>query len=125
MPKKLCRQAGCSALIAYDAKYCAAHAKENSHVEMTRHYDKNIRNKSADKFYHSSQWKKLRTLQLTKQPLCVICFVPGEVVDHIEEISDGGCVTCMDNLQTLCLPCHNIKTKKVAKLRAEKKGGRV
>lgn len=32
-------------------------------------------------------------------------------VDHIVPISKGGSLT-MDNSQTLCVPCHKLKTKK-------------
>lgn len=125
MPRKMCREAGCSTLISLDEKYCAAHTMINSKTESAKFYDKNIRDRSADKFYHSAQWKRLRTIHLKSQPLCVICSEPGTMVDHIEEISDGGCTTCLDNLQTMCEFCHRVKTAKVARERSKKKGGRV
>ena len=32
--------------------------------------------------------------------------------DHIKEVSAGG-ETCLENIQTLCVPCHKAKTKKM------------
>ena len=122
MPKKLCRQIGCSNIIDYEASYCAEHTRNNSRAEQTRFYDKNKRNKTNNKFYQSSQWKKLRDIQLNDEPLCAICQSVGEVVDHIEEISDGGCATCLDNLQTLCKICHNVKTAKVRRDKKRREG---
>jgi 5-methylcytosine-specific restriction endonuclease McrA len=83
----------------------------------SRMYDRNYRNMEADKFYHSREWKKLRDKKLTKDPLCIKCGMPAKIVDHIVEISDGGCRLCMDNLQSMCIACHNSKT-------AEKKSQR-
>lgn len=117
MPKKLCTQIGCSNIIKYEDRYCAAHAQNNNKTATTKYYDKNKRDQQRSKFYHSAQWKKLRELQLNDEPLCVICKDIGEIVDHIKEISDGGCATCMDNLQTLCKPCHNTKTSIASKAR--------
>jgi len=117
MPKKPCREFGCTNRINYDASFCAKHSRDNNRASSTKYYDKNKRDKSRNKFYHSTQWKRLRVLHLQKEPLCIICQVPGEIVDHIKEISDGGCATCLDNLQTLCQPCHNTKTSLAAKAR--------
>ena len=48
-------------------------------------------------------------------PICKWCeeegrVTPGQIVDHIVEIKDGGQTLSFDNLQTLCLPHHNQKT---------------
>ena len=119
MPRKFCRQVGCSALIAYDGDYCSQHKRDNNKKDSTKHYDKYKRNTANSKFYHSAQWKRLREIHLNKEPLCFICQVPGEIADHIKEITDGGCATCLDNLQTFCKPCHNTKTAKAAKTRKQ------
>ena len=122
MPKKLCNQIGCSNIIAYEARWCAAHQRDNSRAEQAKDYNKNRRDKRNFKFYNSSEWRKLRALQLNDEPLCEICKSIGEVVDHIKEISDGGCATCLDNLQTLCKICHNIKTARVARDKKRREG---
>lgn len=42
---------------------------------------------------------------------------PGAVVDHIVPIVNGG-TDDMSNLQLLCTPCHNAKTRDEARARA-------
>lgn len=67
-------------------------------------------------FYNSSRWRKLRSIYIKYHPLCVICSAPGEVVDHIKPIKQGGEPLDMANLQTMCHKCHNIKSGKEAHL---------
>ena len=122
MPKKLCNQIGCSNIIAYEARWCTAHQRDNSRAEQAKFYDRTKRDKTNNKFYQSSQWKKLRLIQLNREPLCEICQSIGEIVDHKQEISDGGCATCLENLQTLCKVCHNIKTARVARDKKRREG---
>ena len=43
-------------------------------------------------------------------------------VDHIDELADGGAFT-LNNLQTLCVPCHKIKTAEQKRLRASRRKG--
>ena len=59
---------------------------------------------------------------MQSQPLCVWCeeegiTKPGDIVDHIKEISDGGDPFDQNNLQTMCHKHHNQKTKWAAKKR--------
>ena len=42
-------------------------------------------------------------------------------VDHITEVVKGGGSCGLENLQTLCLPCHKAKTARLARERAEEK----
>lgn len=77
----------------------------------TKKYDKNYRNQENDKFYHSREWKRVRGLQLSKHPLCIMCSHPASIVDHIVEIQDGGAKLSLTNLQSLCTSCHNTKTQ--------------
>lgn len=83
----------------------------------TKEYDKNYRNKESDKFYHSREWKRVRGLQLHRQPLCKECLQPATIVDHIVEIKDGGAKLSLSNLQSLCTGCHNTKTLKQKQIR--------
>ena len=55
-------------------------------------------------------------------PLCAECekngkIVPGEVTDHIIPISQGSDTWDKDNLQRLCINCHNTKSRKERKKR--------
>ena len=75
----------------------------------------------AKKFYNSKEWINCRTSYIsTVHGLCEHCLergdhVPGYIVDHIEaltpeNIEDPLVSLNHDNLQYLCLPCHNVKT---------------
>lgn len=60
-------------------------------------------------------------------PLCAECdrhalVTPGEVVDHVKELKDGGDPWDVDNLQTLCKECHSKKTGEEVKKRRKSKG---
>lgn len=71
----------------------------------------------ADWPYNTTAWKKLRLAKLNADPLCYACklmgqYVPAKVVDHIEAIAKGGePFPPLDRLMSLCIPCHNSKTR--------------
>ena len=75
----------------------------------------------AKKFYHSKAWLDCRASYIsTVNGLCEHClkdnkYIPGYIVDHIVEIApdninDPEITLSHDNLQYLCLRCHNTKT---------------
>ena len=73
-----------------------------------------------NKFYHTTQWRKLRASFITAHPICVECeskglVVQATVVDHITSIRFGGSPTNEENLQSLCTSCHNSKSSKESK----------
>lgn len=54
--------------------------------------------------------QQIREAHLRLHPLCVRCLLkgfltPGDEIDHIIPLSQGGTDTD-DNRQTLCAPCH-------------------
>lgn len=60
-------------------------------------------------------------------PLCAECdrhalVTPGEVVDHVKELKDGGDPWDVENLETLCRACHQKKTGEEVKKRRKNKG---
>lgn len=67
-------------------------------------------------FYQSDQWRKLRAVKLSNDPLCQHCekrgyFVEANEVDHITPIADDKTLILdYDNLQSLCKSCHSRKT---------------
>jgi len=74
----------------------------------------------AKKFYNSKQWINCRASYIsTVHGLCERCLeddkhVPGYIVDHVVEITpsnidDVEITLNHDNLQYLCLNCHNTK----------------
>ncbi len=61
-----------------------------------------------------ANWQRIARLQLSQYPLCAICERKGRVTparecDHILPVSKGG-GHHYDNLQSLCTPCHALKT---------------
>jgi 5-methylcytosine-specific restriction enzyme A len=70
----------------------------------------------AKKFYNSKAWKKCRESYIPKVfGLCEHCGEPGYILDHIKEITPDNITNPNitlnhDNLQFLCLECHNTKT---------------
>lgn len=76
-------------------------------------------------FYGTSQWQKLRAIQLRKCPLCAVCDDAATIVDHIKPVNqddpytyDGvntGSPTDMENMQSLCVKCHAVKTAREKK----------
>jgi len=113
--KKPCAQPGCPKLIEAGNTYCEEHSKEQSRYRNKR-YD-NTRDPKVRKFYGSSQWQKLRNMQLDREPLCEHCKEKGITreateVDHIIPIKvDWGKRTKLDNLQSLCHSCHAKKSE--------------
>lgn len=65
-----------------------------------------------------AQWARMRAKHLIKEPYCRECtkfgdITRGKVVDH-EIPHRGNYELFMDenNLQTLCIPCHNVFKRK-------------
>jgi len=70
----------------------------------------------AKQFYDSKEWQRCRESYISKvHGVCEHCGEPGYILDHIEEltpenINDPNITLNHDNLQYLCLACHNTKT---------------
>ena len=66
--------------------------------------------------YHTKQWKALRLAILRDEPTCRECREAGAiklatVIDHIRPVRLGGAMWNEDNLQPLCLSCHQRKSR--------------
>lgn len=84
---------------------------------MTERKPQEGRKYSNTKFYQSTAWRKLRAIKLEQQPLCEECLsrgihTPAKVADHIVPINRGGAALNIENLQSLCDRCHNVKSAK-------------
>lgn len=113
-PLKPCSKIGCHNLT--QKRYCEQH--ENEYRNQNRYYDKYQRNKKHDRFYHSAAWKKaIEIIKIRDKGLCQRCLndkrlVVGTVVDHIIPLSvEWNKRLDENNLQLLCVGCHNKKTK--------------
>ena len=65
--------------------------------------------------HHTPAWARLRERIRRRDAVCVLCAArgettPGDDVDHIVPIKDGGAAWDESNLQFLCRACHIKKT---------------
>jgi len=66
--------------------------------------------------YSTAAWARLRAAKLSAAPLCEPCEWRGvqraaEAVDHVVAIAKGGpAFPPLDQLHSMCWPCHSIKT---------------
>ena len=64
-------------------------------------------------FYHSAAWRRTaRTFMLSRNCICERCGAPAEIVHHVrhlnaQNVNDPDIALNPDNLQALCLACHN------------------
>lgn len=75
-----------------------------------------MRKHFAKKFYNSKAWIKCRESYIASVfGMCEHCGGAGYIVDHIKKLTPNNLnnpyITLNhNNLQYLCLPCHNTKT---------------
>lgn len=111
--KSPCRQQGCPVLLDQPG-YCDKHRRESFKAQkqtVSKDY------KDRNRFYQRKTWKNLRILQLQIEPLCRECrkidkLIAATIVDHIIAIADGGAELDLNNLQSLCKPHHDAKTRR-------------
>lgn len=56
------------------------------------------------------KWRAFRAQQLIDEPRCRWCGAKADEVDHILPLSEGGSKWDKANVQSLCTPCHEIKS---------------
>jgi 5-methylcytosine-specific restriction protein A len=112
--KTPCRHPGCRALVDKPG-FCPAHQRQTYRAQKQTAGDAY---QERNRFYQRATWKRLRQQHLSLEPLCRECrkagrLVAGEVVDHIHPFQSPADPLALDagNLQTLCKPCHNAKTR--------------
>ncbi len=111
LPPKPCAKIGCRRR-ATDARrrYCDEHAALHAQREAKR---KRSRIRTAAQSMYNSQWRKARGAYLNRNPLCVVCGLPGDHVDHVEpHLGDVRLFWDRGNWQTLCKSCHSRKTSR-------------
>lgn len=71
---------------------------------------------ARQRFYNSTEWRKLKEVVFAEEPLCRFCKEKGrlklaEVVDHVIDIIDSPWL-CLENsnVRPLCTQCHNSRT---------------
>ncbi|MDR2712253.1 MAG: HNH endonuclease [Clostridiales bacterium] len=100
--KHPCAYPGCPNTIR-EGRYCPDHKTiAGREYNQTRHPDHN-------KIY-GRRWRSIRSLYITKHPLCEEClkrgrYIPVAEVHHIVPTDQGGS-HAENNLVSLCQPCH-------------------
>lgn len=101
---KPCTAPGCGVLVRDGTSRCSKHQREAWGKKPT-----------ATKRITGRKLQALRESLFRRQPLCVECERQGKVVlatqrDHIVSLGEGG-ADDDDNVQGLCGPCHEAKSK--------------
>jgi len=92
-----------------------APSKKQQRLNTHKEYNRARRDQASQKFYNSGVWRRVSKYHKKLNPFCIRCYSKGYVVsvqvtDHIVPISQGGSKLDLDNLQSLCISCHNTKT---------------
>jgi len=102
MPMTVCAAPGCGALVRKGR--CPAHALQRNRE----------RGSSTERGY-DSDWRKVREVKLSMEPLCHDCMDRGRVtpaneVHHIEKFRNRPELRLkLENLMSLCGPCHDAR----------------
>ena len=118
IPPKPCHKAGCGRLTY--ASHCETHIEEarEQNTKDTRQRWQGIEKNRPSAYArgYTGEWRKARMYYLKRHPTCTHCRSEGvltmsQVVDHIEpHKGDMALFWDEDNWQSLCVPCHNIKS---------------
>lgn len=79
--------------------------------------------------YSTQRWQRLRLVQLAANACCAYCerrgiVTPATLVDHIVRVvDDPDRIFDQDNLQSLCVPCHNSEKRREESDARRKSGG--
>ena len=124
LPKRLevgCRERGCPARVTSRDGYCDQHKKTNVTVERTRERDKRREQSPHRHLYNLAAWERLRRLKFSINPMCEgmvfgeACRNAATVVHHRKDHhGDTRLFFGLDNLQSLCKPCHDSLRKEGA-----------
>jgi 5-methylcytosine-specific restriction enzyme A len=85
---------------------------ESSKQQQIRHYDRYKRDPQSKKFYDSTEWRKVRKMKLSRDPLCEVCLQVGrcvmaDMVHHSIPVKSDRERLNMAYLVSLCHGCHN------------------
>lgn len=109
-----CLDLGCKNERSRFNAYCMDHGGRDTFDH--RRYNKSDKRKAGLDKYQSSQWRKLRQIQLSTHPLCAACLSEGRItpalhIDHLfpwSQINEEAFY--LNVFQSLCHSCHSIKT---------------
>lgn len=109
VPKQTkCAYLGCGNERSPLNSYCMEHGGKT--------FNQSAKRKQTNAKYTTALWKRIRLIQLSRQPLCQSCLTKGRVcaaneVDHVfpwQQIGEHAFVANV--FQSLCHECHSVKT---------------
>ena len=94
---------GCKRLVRKGEGRCPEHRRERERARWRE---------AGHHLYKTGAWQIMREEAIRRQPVCASCGrLPSTVADHIEpHRSDEARFFDLDNVQALCVPCHNRKS---------------
>jgi 5-methylcytosine-specific restriction protein A len=103
-----CRELGCDNAKVNHSYFCVNHGGARA-IQLGE------KRKALAAKYGSKQWKQFRQIHLSKYPLCARCqslgkITPASDVDHIIPHKMNIDKWMGNRFQSLCRPCHSIKT---------------
>lgn len=112
---KRCNKIGCRVKLQGNETYCQEHTNHYyNEYNKNRYRD----DKEYVSFYSSKAWRGVRhQAMLRDEFLCQRCLLDGlyssaKIGDHIiPSKEDWARRLDLTNIQSLCIPCHNIKTR--------------
>lgn len=105
-----CRHSGCSALVRDGSGYCEKHKADRNIGKFA-----DERRGSRQSRGYGAEWERTRKRILSRDKgLCQVCMAEGKLrpakqVDHKVPKFEGG-TDADENLQAICVPCHQAKT---------------
>jgi len=114
MRAKICRDAGCGALIPDSETYCQKHRREKPDRKP---FENAIRYNAE--LYNTARWRNLRKRVLDAMPYCVKCGIPRSEtrleVHHVERpMGNEELFFDEGNLAPVCGRCHGTLTAREA-----------
>lgn len=103
----VCDTLQCKAPRVPGSAYCEAHGGR-PRLSATR--------LESNRPYKSAQWESIRATQLSRTPLCQACAIDNRVTlaAHVDHVFPwrviGGQSFAVNLFQSLCGPCHSLKT---------------
>lgn len=112
---KLCNHPGCKEIISNDHSRCSKHQIVQQPKRYLEHQFLLIDGR-RQYLYTSNKWRKLSKRHKKEFPCCKRCLdrdvvTPVDISDHIVPVEVAP-EKAFDwqNIQSLCLSCHNVKT---------------
>lgn len=109
-----CQHLGCKNTKSKYNSFCLEHGGRDTYDYQR--YNSDAQRTESNAMYNTTQWRKFRVAQLSREPLCASCLADGIVTaaEHLDHVFPW---TAIDKqafyhnvFQSLCASCHSAKT---------------